>query len=199
MKAKLVLVLTLLSVMGCASKPADEPKSYLLNAVAASSMVRSDQPARVALRRLDVASYLDQPGIVLALPDGAVQTARQHRWAEPLRDGLRRVLAYELSARLEAPVRLREAGAVAAAAPAEVVLDAEFLRFHLRADGMVAAEVSWSAVFLRAALPPMERVFYGELALRADGYAAVVEAHERLIGELARSMADALKGAFNGD
>ena len=52
--------------------------------------------AEVALGNIRVASYIDQPGLVLAGGDGTINAARNHIWAEPLQVSLRRYLATQL-------------------------------------------------------------------------------------------------------
>lgn len=92
----LCLLLSLLPVLlaGCADTPTEPARQYLLPAAGEAP---ADTRAPLPDVDLRVAGYLDQGGIVLQSGPVAVRTARQHRWADPLPEQLRRALLFHLS------------------------------------------------------------------------------------------------------
>lgn len=87
----LLAIIVLLS--SCASVPADTSRQYLLPGAAEPPTANASLPDL----QLHLAGYLDQGGIVLQDGPVTVTAARQHRWADPLADQLRRSLRYHLS------------------------------------------------------------------------------------------------------
>lgn len=89
---KLLSLLLLTLLAGCAAAPAEPAREYLLPAAAQA-------PTNTAIPdvHINLAGYLDQSGIVLQSGPVAVQAARRHRWADPLVDQLAQALRYHLS------------------------------------------------------------------------------------------------------
>lgn len=85
--------------VGCAHTA--PTRFYLLKATAEKPTPgpAADGPS-VVIEPVQVAAYLDRRQIVSRLGDGEVHVAEFHQWAEPLADGVRRVLVEDLSRRL---------------------------------------------------------------------------------------------------
>jgi uncharacterized lipoprotein YmbA len=82
---------------GCATSAPE--RFYTLESIGpASPAVKS--VSRVTLARVTVPVLVDRPEMVFQGDAGQVEISEQNRWAEPLRDGVGRVLAEDLTTRL---------------------------------------------------------------------------------------------------
>jgi uncharacterized lipoprotein YmbA len=99
-----LLALSLL-LSGCfAFRGSDAATFYLL-----SSMTRQWKPAEgekivVGVGPIDVPEYLNRPQIVTRIGPNELRLDEFHKWAEPLKDGIARVLAANLGASLPVEV-----------------------------------------------------------------------------------------------
>src|SRR5512142_2456883 len=99
-------MLGVLGIGGCVSV-SPPPKSYLLSAPSpASPLLSMAAPASPAMTTavvvgvgpISIPAYLDRSSIVVRTgAGGGVGLSDEHRWAEPLRDGIARSLAGNLS------------------------------------------------------------------------------------------------------
>ncbi len=90
-------LLLALTLAGCASSP--PTRFYLLSAQTATPV----GPAvgfSVGVGPLELPAYLDRPQIVTRTAGQEVEVAEFERWAEPLQDGVQRVLVENLAAAL---------------------------------------------------------------------------------------------------
>ena len=91
------IALTLLLVLTGCSGSVPELQKYLLRADTAAALAIDKQSDVIGIGSLTVASYIDGLGLVLETRPGEVHTARDHQWAEPLRESLRIFLARQIS------------------------------------------------------------------------------------------------------
>ena len=92
-------------------------------------------PARVALRQVEVAGYLDRNNIVRARLGTQIEIAGNDLWAEPLGSMLNRVLSEELTQRLPGSTVYATTGAITAAPQATVEINV--MRLDADASGLV--------------------------------------------------------------
>ena len=92
----LLLAPMTLVALGCAST-APQTTHYLLPMDLPAVGAQRDSAVPTGLGRVTVASYLAQPGLAIETEAHEIRAARQHLWAEPLEDGLRRFLRNEIS------------------------------------------------------------------------------------------------------
>lgn len=183
MIARLVFVLLVMLVTGCASQPA-EPTYYLL---------RSDQPlpsgalrasTTFALGSVEIAPYLDQAGLVMETTGGQMRPASHHLWAEPIFDGVRNLLTTEIA----------QAGGQellpAKLSAADTVVNIRIDQLHGTLDGKALIVAYWWLVRDDKVLA-LNR-FSQSQALSASGYQPLVEAEKLLLAQLARSIAEQL-------
>ena len=182
---KYSLIVFILALAACSSTPIEVPSQYLLRSSATiSTSVDSAKPV-YDLDNVEVAPYLDQPGLVLETANGEIHTARQHKWAEPLRLSLQRFMAAEIGAELDAPVSVRS-GDINATRIA-VSID----QLHGTRSGNARLVAFWKSTGPDGQL--LSGQFSQEKALPRDGYAALVQAQQSLLQQLARNIGAALK------
>ena len=80
----------------CTSSPS--PKFYVLGVESADfQKERSSKCVVLGVGPVEIPSYLDRPELVFRIGPNEVQPADFHRWAEPLRQGIARVVADSIS------------------------------------------------------------------------------------------------------
>ena len=175
-------VLFLLSA--CSSQPQDD-HDYLLRPGAMVAL--TDDVRAVVLSRVEVAPYLDQKGIALELTGGEITVARSHRWAEPLSHSLGRYLQVVVSSAAGRRVELPPIESGESDARIEIVVH----QFHGSVGGDVTLVAEWT---LTRGIGAVEvHQFRDSLRIERDGYAALVEAHKRLLNRFGQAIADALQ------
>ena len=161
---------------------------YLLRGPVGTQQGRLEAPRAVGLGRVAVASYLDQPGLVVETEGRQVQPARLHNWAEPLDEGLRHLLGAELARALGYPLL----GDSIPRSAWDYAVDVDVERLH----GTMGGEAVLSARY--RITPPAggaaaEFGFTQTAALPSEGYAGLVDAEAALVASLADAIARSLK------
>jgi uncharacterized lipoprotein YmbA len=180
----LLIAVSSVLISACSTTP-QARSTYLLRS---SSHVHTGELAKVGdayLGTVQVASYIDQPGLVLEIAEGIIHTAKQHHWAEPLRVSLREFLNVEISAANE--------GALAAIPPVGAAvsrIDVSITQLHGDAQGRAVLVASWS---LSSAKQRHEYQFAETAPLDAVGYEALVTAETKLLVQLSKAIAHELK------
>jgi len=172
-------------LLACSAPPLPPTTRYLLRAPAPEGS-GPVETADVGLGAVRVAPYLQETGLMVETGPHQVRPARFHRWAEPLSEGVRRLLRAELSRALGGEVAAVPAGAAEPATVLEVHID----RLHASLGGRALLAARWRVVrdgrataFRHVRSAPLPQ----------DGYAGVVEAQIGLLRELAGAMADSLE------
>lgn len=174
----------------CTSPPPPEPARYLLRAPETERLERA-RPARVGLGRLEVAPYLDQPGVVVETEAHTVRAARHHLWAEPLEEGLRRLLRAEVSRALEVDVE----GDPDRRSLWDCAVDVRIDQLHGTLDGKARLVARWRLDHRSEDEPAQVFRLVRTAPLASGGYPGLVAAEidlvRQLAGAIARSVADA--------
>jgi uncharacterized lipoprotein YmbA len=177
-----------LLLMACAAAPPPTTR-YLLPATATEGTARVDPPVWIGLGRVEVAPYLNQPGLVVETESLQVRPARYHVWAEPLGEGLRRFLGAEISAALGVDVAADAVRGHAWDYTVEIGID----RLHGNLSGEAMLVARW---WIRPAAGRGEPVafrFAAAQPLSRAGYAGLVEAEVELAHQLAAAIAESLR------
>lgn len=185
-------VLLLLVLAGCAGKPTPETQLYLLRSGAGNAFGASDGVAENGLGSIRVATYIDQPGLVLELADGTMRAARFHQWAEPLRESLRAFLANEIAAKAGKAVRPTAYGETNWRLYTKQLIDVRIQELHGTRSGKARLVAIWALIDPAERTVTAEHEFVAEEPLADDGYAALVSAEEALLTQLAAQIAGAL-------
>ena len=185
---KRIAILIAIALTGCSSTP-PETITYLLRPDAPAGVMPVDRGARVALGRISTAAYLDRVGIVLEDRNHRITVARNHRWAEPLSESLRRMLQVEIS---------RAAGFGVGDEPVsgsrqEILIDVQIYQFHGAFSGAAKLIANWRLRKANSDEIIKSYAFSRQAALRADGYDILVQTQIDLLVELAVAIAASLK------
>jgi uncharacterized lipoprotein YmbA len=190
---KILAVVPFVLMLGCSSTP-PERHFYLLRGEATDSGV-SPAPAKlVGIGRVTIAAYLDRAGVVVQTGSREIRPARFHEWGEPLDNGVRHYLRSELVDRLgyevASDVLYRDAWDY------RVDISIETLHGSLSDGawinaGFVVSEVSGNQATVAGRVIEHER-------LTRDGYPGLIDAHTRLLDQLAAAIETAL-GELRGE
>lgn len=185
--AMTLMAVTTVALTACAgqSTPANR---YTLPEIDATQTSGSTAPQarRLWVRPVEVASYLDQEGIVMQLSDIELNAANQNLWAEDLGQQLTRRLRQSLTADLP-NVTLVGSDQDSPSAP-RLTLNVE--QFQGRYDGQAVASGEWQLHEDGRLLA--QRHFDVTKPLQGDGYPALV----RTLGDVWQSVAQQIATAI---
>ena len=186
--APLLALVVLLT--GCGSSPPS--KFYVLTAdpvpPRAPTVARAGNT--VALGRITVPGALDRPQIARRKGGNEIVFSEEERWAGPLDDMLRRVLADDLAARLPAGVMLVESSA---RPPPGVTLALDVSRFDADESGNVTLTARWEALGPNGAPLGAPRESTIVEPGSGSGAAAVAATMSRAVAALAARIAAGLR------
>jgi uncharacterized protein len=182
----LALIAALL-VTGCSSS-APTLKQYLLRTDIPSQFTLQDSTGVVGIGGIVVASYINGLGLVLETSNGEVHVARDHQWAEPLRESLRSFLSSKISEESGQVIRAYSYGKVNWSKRIDIRVD----EFHGTANGDAKLVAYWTIVDPAERTVISESGFHDTEALGHDGYDALVQAQKKLLSRLALAISATL-------
>ena len=185
-------MLTVLLIAGCASQPPQELTKYLLRTNGLTHSRQLTQQTKIGLASVNVANYIDQPGLVLETESGQIRVARYHQWAEPLRVSLRRFLGAEISSAIGQYIQTD----MLADTDWAYRLDIDIDQLHGTADGGAVLVAYWVVTNLGENGTRSRYQFADTRALEDDGYDALASVEKTLLTRLARAIADSLNAAI---
>ena len=181
MKYTYLLILALLA--GCAGQPT-EPSSYLLRSSHELQTRTLEPSTEFSMGTVEVASYIDQPGLVLETDNGEMHHARNNLWAEPVYEGVRNFLVISISHLSNMDLLPHKL------AQTSIVLDIYIDQLHGTREGSAKLAALW---WLRSGDQLVSaHQFSEEKSLESAGYPALVKAEEALLEDLARAIANTL-------
>jgi uncharacterized lipoprotein YmbA len=181
MKVAPILLLVLLS--GCASQTI-EPSYYLLRSNMDLQSSKLTTSPDFSLGTVEIAAYLDQPGLVMETTDGQIRPASQNLWAEPIYDGVRNFLATEIAhanGQELLPTKL---------AKNTTVVNIRIDQLHGTLDGNAQLVAYWWLI-REGEVVALNR-FSESRTLETSGYSALVDTEKALLAELAKKIAVSL-------
>jgi uncharacterized lipoprotein YmbA len=174
---------------GCAKKPIVENHYYSLVLEASEGRIppeRVETSARVDIITVTLPDFLKSRSLVLQVNTNEVTHAEQHHWGEPLDFGIRKILAWDLSAAIPtldiAPGPGRDA---------DCSLTVEFDRFHASNDArvLVSGRYTWTrGEALQRQEFDVSQVQYG------DGYTSAVAGMRQAIEALSQVLQPVVAG-----
>jgi uncharacterized lipoprotein YmbA len=184
---RIAAFLATLLLLACAGA-APTTTRYLLPVDAPPGSVRVEPAEKIGLGRIEVASYLEGSGLVIETESGQVRPARYHVWAEPLGDGLRRLLRAEISRALGSDV-----SADTTQQPRwDRTVDVGIERLHGDLSGTALLVARWRIVERNDPGDATTYRFSASEPLRRPGYAGLVDAEVALARQLAAAIARTL-------
>ncbi len=194
--ARLILMmLIVLGVSGCVSV-SPPPKSYLLSvpspaspllSMAAPASPAMTTPVVVGVGPISIPAYLDRSSIVARTGDvGEVELSDEHRWAEPLRDGIARILAGNLSGMIPTDAVAIFPWRTPWTVQYRVTVD--ILRFDGALGRSAVLDARWRLLD-GAGKELTRRPVHLEETCADATYGALVSAHDRLLASLSRDIA----------
>jgi uncharacterized lipoprotein YmbA len=181
MRVACLLLVVILS--GCASQTI-EPNYYLLRSDQDLASRTLTPSGTYSLGTVQVAAYLDQPGLVIETGDSQMRPAVLHLWAEPLYDGIRNFLATEIAqanGQELLPTKLTQH---------TTAVNIRIDQLHGTLDGKVQLVAYWWLVRDDKVID-INR-FSESRTLDASGYGAMVDAEKSLLVDLAKKIAASL-------
>jgi len=187
-----LLLLVPILAGGCVGKGTVKPtRMYILHAMepleqAVSPVIAQD--AVVGVGRLELAGYLKRPHIITRVDGNEIHLADFARWAEPLEDGVPKVLAENLSILLGTDKVLT--------APWKSFVNVDYhvhlnvIQFDAHPDGDAVLAVRWSVTEGSVKESPFfMKISTYRKPLSGSSYNAVVTAENSLLEDLSRDVA----------
>jgi uncharacterized protein len=173
---------------GCSRSP--RVTFYTLEAAKSSETApRRATSFSVAVGPVSLPMLVDRPQLVIRVAANRVDILEMHRWAEPLKSGIARLLAENLARQL-GPVQVwaypqNDSGA----ADYWVLVDVQ--RFEGTPGEGVTVEALWSVRHTRGGTPRTGRSVVHETAV-GESYDTLVEAYGRAFAAVSRDIAQAI-------
>ena len=180
-----VILLVVLGAGGCLTL-SPPPRAYLLSAVRPSAAPTAVGRAVIGVGPVTVPAYLDRAPIVVRTGDGEVRLSGEDRWVEPLRDGVTRTLAENLSAMVPTDAVVIFPWRTPRTVQFRVTVD--FLRFDGELGGPTVLHAQWRLLDGTGKELILGAAHLEETASEPT-YAALVAAQNRLLASLSRDIA----------
>jgi len=174
------------------------PRSSTASAAIAMSSMDATGIGGIGVGPVTMPGYLDRRQIVTRAGEDKVEIATFHRWAEPLEEGIARVLAEEIGAGVptERVVVFPWRGVVARTIQYQVVV--AVVRFDGRQGGDVTLDARWRVLASNGS----ELVFRRSTVIQGvtgSGYQPVVAAMDRALGILGQEIAAEIRALSRGE
>lgn len=185
-----VFAVVLLVLTGCGSSP--NVHFYTLSSSAAPAGGEATPAGAipsVGLGPITLPDVVDRPQFVLRTGGNKVVIAEEHRWAEPLKSEIPRVIAENLSRILGVKQVWSYPQGAAETADIRVLVNVQ--RFDSTPDEAATIDVSWT-VQRKPGEPVPGRSLVKEAA-NGSGYDALAAAHNRALASVSRDIAAAIR------
>ncbi len=173
--------------VGCS--PGSRPvKFYLLQPMgkpeAHQAVMQTPRPVLVGLGPVEIPAYLDRPQIVTGNAGAELQLAEYHRWAEPLRDTITRILAENLALfMVDGQVLTFPWNRTISP---DVQVEVKLSRFHVDATGSCELKADWT-VFKRNK-PVLMKEFHTRTLAAGPDYEAKVAAQSQALAKFSQEI-----------
>lgn len=185
--------LAVLSASACASSP--DSRFYMLAPMqdaAVSAPAEADRgPVSLCVGPVLVPGYLDRLPLCLRGSANEVDYAEFHRWAEPLEDGIGRVLVENLS-QLLGTARI-DVFPWKTPAPADYQVRIMLIRFDGEPGEQAVLKARWSIAASGQDRPVFETISAFVEQVESGSYEALVQAQNRALERLSRDIAAAIQ------
>ncbi len=183
------LLVACLLVAGCASSP--PPHYYALTSTAAPAAAPSDAAPAVVIGSVTLPAEVDSPLILVEVGGNERRPLDQHRWSGPLERNLGEVLAADLASALGGAHAAYRPGNAALVPDYRVAVDVG--RFESRPGSSATLDAEWTVRRVSDGVLKRGHTLANE-APAGESVAALVAAHSRAVGTLARDIATTIEG-----
>lgn len=184
------------TLCGCAGSPPVHFYTLSPEAQADSSQIAAETPLRISVGPVSVPDAVDRPHVIVRTGPNQVSLTEEHRWAEPLKTGIPRVIAENLSRLLAT----REVWAYpqTAAGPVDYRVQVAIQRFESTPGQGVAIDALWSVQpssanekAVKAGLKTGRSSV--QQPVTGSGYDALAAAHSRALAAISHEIAEAIR------
>jgi hypothetical protein len=182
---RLVSVICLVVLAGCASKPA---RFYTLQSTVSASEGPGASYA-VVVGPVTIPAAVDRPEMVVQLAPNQVELLEFDRWAAPLSDGIARAVAGDLATLLGTP---RVATAPFANFVPDYRVTIDLQRFDATPGEAVEVDAVWVVKQTTSGRALSGRTIARE-PVQGDGYDAVAAAHSRALARVSEDVATEIR------
>ncbi len=178
-------VFAALGVLGCESRPTN---FYYLESLGPPAFDPVTPRAKLVVEEVNLPQYLDRPDIVSQAAGNRLDVPDIEKWAEPLQDGVARVLRADLA------YLLADRGVVVVPAEftnGDVQVFVNVSRFEVTASAEAVIEAQWRIVRMDAGTELALRRSEHRLAVSGEGYDAITGALNETLHALSRDIANA--------
>ena len=173
---------------GCSRSP--QVTFYTLGSDSKVAVLNPAKPApSVSIANVTLPELVDRPQLVERLAGNRVEILETHRWAEPLKNGIARLLAENLGSRLESNLVTVYPQQAPGEPDYRVAVD---IRRFESSGNVVSIDAFWSIRRTAAAKPASGRSQINE-SKNGDGYEALVSAYNQAIVAVGSEIAQAIR------
>lgn len=186
--AAVIITLNMLVMAGCAPTP--PPTYFQLEEPANIQLSGIERGVAVGVGPLNLPSYLDRPQIVTRATEHQLELSEFNRWAEPLKESILRVIAVNLSNKLESTrvfgIPRRDSGI-----PLEYKVEINIARFDGRLGDEVLLVARWILTNQDSQVISTKVSIIREQA-SGDSYDALIQAQNKTLRALSDEIAEAI-------
>lgn len=186
--AAVIITLSILVMAGCAPTP--PPTYFQLEEPANIQLSGIERGVAVGVGPLNLPSYLDRPQIVTRATEHQLELSEFNRWAEPLKESILRVIAVNLSNKLESTrvfgIPRRDSGV-----PLEYKVEINIARFDGRLGDEVLLVARWILTNQDSQVISTKVSIIREQA-SGDSYDALIQAQNKTLRALSDEIAEAI-------
>lgn len=186
--ARSFVCLAVAVLASCGSPPKE--RFYTLSAAGVAAATAAEAREHVVVGPVTLPEVVDRPQLVVRIGANEVAILEQHRWAEPLKSEIPRLIARTLSQLLGASRVSAYPESASQEAGLRVTID--ILRFEAVPGIEASVDALWSVRRLPGGKPTTGRSVVSE-PIAGEGYDAVVAAYGRALATLSRNIARAIQ------
>ena len=186
--ATVLITMSILVISGCAPTP--PPTYFQLEEPANIQLSGIERGIAVGVGPLNLPSYLDRPQIVTRATEHQLELSEFNRWAEPLKESMLRVIAVNLSNKLES-TRIFGNPRRSSGVPLEFKVEINVARFDGRLGGEVLLVARWILADRESQVISTKVSIIREQS-SGDGYDALIQAQNETLRKLSDEIADAI-------
>ena len=181
----LILLTGSLTLSGCAQQSTSQQSQYYLLSSDSQSYTKSDTRSVIGVSPVNVAAYINTPGIALLTKENHIRIANHHLWAEQPDLAISRVLHSELDALL--PHSRVDSGELGRQSDWQYTITTQIDQFHGTASGEAVLSGFWQ--FKNEQRVLVTQRFNMKQPIGKPGYAPLVDSLRELLTQLAEQQA----------